>query len=187
VFDETLIAEAGRRLLEAAPPGTRVILFGSHARGDAGKYSDLDFLVIEPSVDDVIDESVRLRRTLRGLGVCADVIVVSEREAEELVGIDEVSDAIIGFHAQQAVEKSLKAVLAFRGVDYPYSHDIDGLIELSQNNGIEVPQELPDADHLSPFSVGALYGGPEPTHVDRDRALAWATTGVEWAGGLIHG
>jgi hypothetical protein len=33
VFDETVIAEAGRRLLEAAPPRTRVILFGSHARG----------------------------------------------------------------------------------------------------------------------------------------------------------
>jgi predicted nucleotidyltransferase len=82
VFDETVIAEAGRRLSEAAPPGTRVILFGSHARGHAGKYSDLDFLVIEPFVDDLIDESVRLRRTLRGLGVFADVIVVSEGEAE---------------------------------------------------------------------------------------------------------
>jgi HEPN domain-containing protein len=103
-----------------------------------------------------------------------------------LVEIDEVSDAIIGFHAQQAVEKSLKAVLALRGVDYPYSHDIDGLIELSQSNGIEVPEELADADHLSPFSVGALYGGPEPTYVDRDRALAWATSAVTWAGGLIE-
>jgi uncharacterized protein len=87
VFDETVIAEAGRRLSEAAPAGTRVILFGSHARGDAGKYSDLDFLVIEPSVDDVIDESVRLRRTLRGLGVFADVIVVSEVEAEASAGL----------------------------------------------------------------------------------------------------
>jgi uncharacterized protein len=80
VFDDAVIAEAGRRLSEAAPPGTRVILFGSHARGDARKYSDLDFLVIEPSLEDAVEESVRLRRTLRGLGVFADVIVVSERE-----------------------------------------------------------------------------------------------------------
>ena len=83
VFDETLIAEAGRRLLRAAPARTRVILFGSHARGDAGPHSDLDFLVVEPSVEDATEESVRLRRTLRGLGLFADVIVVSEREAEK--------------------------------------------------------------------------------------------------------
>jgi uncharacterized protein len=60
-----------------------VIFFGSHARGDAGPGSGLDFLVVEPSVDDRIEESVRLRRTLRGLGLFADVLVVSDREAEE--------------------------------------------------------------------------------------------------------
>jgi predicted nucleotidyltransferase len=82
VFEDAVIAEAGRRLSAAAPPRTRVILFGSHARGEASRHSDLDFLVIEPSVDDVVKESVRLRRTLRGLDVFADVVVVSENEAE---------------------------------------------------------------------------------------------------------
>jgi predicted nucleotidyltransferase len=82
MFDEATISEAARRLADAAPPSTRVILFGSHARGEAGKHSDLDLLVVEPTVDDPIEESVRLRRTLRGLGLFADVIVVSEDEAE---------------------------------------------------------------------------------------------------------
>ena len=82
MFDETLIAEAGRRLVAAAPHA-RVILFGSHARGDAGPASDLDFLVVEPSVADPVEESVRLRGTLRGLGLFADVVVVTEQEAEE--------------------------------------------------------------------------------------------------------
>lgn len=82
VFDETLIAEAARRLSGAAPEA-RVILFGSHARGDAGPRSDLDFLVVEPMVEDATEESIRLRRTLRGLGLFADVIVVSEHEAEK--------------------------------------------------------------------------------------------------------
>ena len=82
MFDEVLIAEAARRLSDAAPRA-RVILFGSHARGDAGPGSDLDFLVVEPAVSDPAEESVRLRRTLRGLGLFADVVVVSEREAEE--------------------------------------------------------------------------------------------------------
>ena len=82
VFDDAVIAEAGRRLLEAAPPRTRVILFGSHARGEAGKHSDLDFLVIEPEVEDVIEETYLLRCTLNGLDVFADLVVVSEDEAE---------------------------------------------------------------------------------------------------------
>lgn len=59
-----------------------MILFGSHARGDPGPDSDLDFLVIEAEVPDVLDEAVRLRRCLRGLGVPADVIVVSTREVD---------------------------------------------------------------------------------------------------------
>ena len=81
MFDESVIEEAGRRLSEAAPEA-RVILFGSHARGDAGPRSDLDFLVIEPSVEDVIEETYQLRSTLRGMLVAADIIVVSEDEAK---------------------------------------------------------------------------------------------------------
>jgi predicted nucleotidyltransferase len=83
VFDDAVIQEAGRRMLEAAPPGSRVILFGSHARGQAGENSDLDFLVIEPEVEDRGKESVRLYRTLNGLEVWADVIVVSEESVRE--------------------------------------------------------------------------------------------------------
>jgi predicted nucleotidyltransferase len=82
VIDEATITEAGRRLSNAAP-GARVVLFGSHARGEAGPRSDLDFLVVEPEVDNVAAESVRLGRALRGLGVTADVIVVSERDAQD--------------------------------------------------------------------------------------------------------
>ncbi len=83
MFDEAVIEEAGRRLLAAAPAQTRVILFGSHARGEAGKHSDLDFLVIEPEVENWASESVRLGRTLKGMLVPADIIVVSEESVRE--------------------------------------------------------------------------------------------------------
>lgn len=81
MFDDSTIAEAGRLLREAAPSDTRVVLFGSHARGDAGKHSDLDFLVIEPSVENVIEETYRLRQALTELDVFVDLVVVSEAEA----------------------------------------------------------------------------------------------------------
>ncbi len=83
VFDDAVIREAGRRILRASPPGSRVILFGSHARGEAGEHSDLDFLVIEPSVHNAARESVRLRKALKGMLVAADIIVVSEESVRE--------------------------------------------------------------------------------------------------------
>ncbi len=79
---EALIAEAARRLSEAAPDA-RVIVFGSHARGDARPDSDLDLLVIEPEVEQRRAESARLRRALRSLEVALDVVVVSAAHADE--------------------------------------------------------------------------------------------------------
>lgn len=81
VVDETLVAEAGHRLA-AASPGAQVILFGSHARGEAGPHSDVDFLVIEPEVANEAEESVRMHRTLRDLRMPATVIVVSREYAD---------------------------------------------------------------------------------------------------------
>ncbi|HTZ62686.1 MAG TPA: nucleotidyltransferase domain-containing protein [Solirubrobacteraceae bacterium] len=76
-----MIAEAAGRLAAAAPQA-QVFLCGSHARGNAGPDSDLDFLVVEPTVDDPVEESVRLRRALRDLDLFADVVVVSEHEVQ---------------------------------------------------------------------------------------------------------
>jgi uncharacterized protein len=73
-----LIQEAARRILQAAPPDTRLVLFGSAARGEMNEHSDLDFLVIEPTVTDPIRESARLDMTLRGMLVPTDIIVVSQ-------------------------------------------------------------------------------------------------------------
>jgi uncharacterized protein len=82
MFDESLIEEIGRRLAKASPPQSRVVLFGSRARGDERSDSDVDVLVIEPAVGDPIQESVRLRRSLRGLGVPIAVLVVAQEEAD---------------------------------------------------------------------------------------------------------
>jgi predicted nucleotidyltransferase len=81
MIDEATITEAGRRI-SAAAPGSKVILFGSHARKvDVDAQSDVDLLVIEPEVANPAEESVRLRRTLKGLRVPVDVIVVDEDRA----------------------------------------------------------------------------------------------------------
>jgi len=83
VVSEELIKNAGERLIEAANKPAKVVLFGSHAQGDARPDSDLDLLVIERKLDDRNAEFIRLRRSLRGLGVPVDLIVVSEDNVAE--------------------------------------------------------------------------------------------------------
>jgi HEPN domain-containing protein len=57
-----------------------------------------------------------------------------------------VSDAIVAFHAQQAVEKSLNAVLASVGVGFPFTRNLAALFQLCENAGVDVPAELEEAD-----------------------------------------
>jgi predicted nucleotidyltransferase len=82
VIAADLIDEAAQRIAAAAP-GARVVLFGSHARGEAGPHSDVDLLVIEPNVADQFGEIVRLQRVLAPLRLPADIVVVSEEHASE--------------------------------------------------------------------------------------------------------
>ena len=76
------IAEAVRRIVELAHP-VRVIVFGSQARGDAGRDSDLDLVVIERDVSDRFAEMVRLRKAMRGLILPVDILVIGESDFDE--------------------------------------------------------------------------------------------------------
>jgi predicted nucleotidyltransferase len=60
---ETLHA-AAERLAAAASAPTRVILFGSYARGTAEEGSDVDLMVIERDIPDRAAEYLRLREAL---------------------------------------------------------------------------------------------------------------------------
>ncbi len=87
MIDEETIAEAGRRLAAAAPPGAQVILFGSHARGDADRHSDLDFLVIEPEVESVTKDVVVIdeEKARRRAKVAGTLVERALREGRVLV------------------------------------------------------------------------------------------------------
>lgn len=81
------ILEAGRTLAATASSPATVILFGSHARGEAGDDSDVDFLVVEDELSDQIREYVRLRKALFGLGSAVEILVISREQAEARRGV----------------------------------------------------------------------------------------------------
>ena len=74
------IQQAVKRLVVAAKP-SKIILFGSYARGDATEDSDLDLMVIEQEVANKFDEMVRLRNVMGDMGVGVDLLVYSDGEA----------------------------------------------------------------------------------------------------------
>lgn len=79
MISEQIIQQAVQRVVEAAAP-SRVIVFGSHARGDATAGSDLDLLVVEPEVHNIGAEMVRLHKALWPLNIPVDLLVCSEAD-----------------------------------------------------------------------------------------------------------
>jgi HEPN domain-containing protein len=69
----------------------------------------------------------------------------------------EVSDNIWGFHAQQAVEKCLKALLATQDVDFPFSHRLYELADLLAERRRPLPAEFAILLDLTPFAVEMRY------------------------------
>lgn len=82
MLDEQTIQAAVTRLIAAATSPSRIILFGSYARGVADSGSDLDILVIERDISDLAEEYMRLRDALGRLapGVGVDLLVYREGE-----------------------------------------------------------------------------------------------------------
>lgn len=81
MMDERVFQRAIARIVAIAQP-SRVILFGSHGRGDADEDSDIDLMVIKPTIENRGEEMVRLYQAVSDIGTGVDVLVYSEAEYE---------------------------------------------------------------------------------------------------------
>jgi HEPN domain-containing protein len=106
--------------------------------------------------------------------------------AEALDKEERVSDSPVGFHAQQAVEKALKAVIASCDQEFPFTHDLGLLMQLCEDAGLELPVGLAEADHLTPYAAAIRYGLGDPQAVTPESAIRWAGFAIEWAETEIH-
>jgi HEPN domain-containing protein len=74
-----------------------------------------------------------------------------------LAGNSEIDDESVGFHAQQAIEKWIKAVMASRGLPEERTHDLAGLLDILEAAEIEAPPGADWLDFLTVFAVPLRY------------------------------
>jgi uncharacterized protein len=79
VIDEALLREITRRIVEGVHP-RRVILFGSHARGNARPDSDLDILVEMESSETRMERKKRVRSLFHDRWWPMDILVYTPAE-----------------------------------------------------------------------------------------------------------
>ncbi|MBM3268922.1 MAG: HEPN domain-containing protein [Candidatus Sericytochromatia bacterium] len=96
---------------------------------------------------------------------------------------DEVMLEALSFHAQQAAEKALKAVLVKVGVAFPFTHDLAVLVGLVSETVEGWDAALDEVATLTDYAVLTRYlGAEEPVTEDElaaaivlaERVVAWA-------------
>lgn len=102
-------------------------------------------------------------------------------------GKDGILSEQVCFHAQQACEKALKAVLLFKGLEVPFVHDLEALLEIGKRGGLRMPHDVREAGLLSPYAVEARYPGYEEEirSADVDQAVRVAECVVAWASVML--
>lgn len=94
----------------------------------------------------------------------------------------DIDDASVGFHAQQATEKRLKAVMASRGLAFEKKHDLGRLLELLKRAGVELPSDSDSIDTLTSYAVEPRYGDLlDPGSLDRGAVIDLVDRVGEWA------
>ena len=80
MLDQETMDDIIRRIVEVAQP-EKIILFGSAARGDMNRHSDVDLLIVKEGVD-AFDLMGQIYRKLHGVGAAVDAIVADPADVE---------------------------------------------------------------------------------------------------------
>ena len=87
------------------------------------------------------------------------------------------------FDAQQAAEKAIKAVMIAREIEFPYVHDLGGLLTLLEKTGEIVPEAIRTAVSLATYATAYRYPnvGTPVTEQEHWEAITIAEAVVRWA------
>jgi HEPN domain-containing protein len=91
----------------------------------------------------------------------------------------------VGFHAQQAAEKYVKAFLAHHQCAFPKTHDIDELLDRAATVDRAFAESLRTAVALNPYAVDERYPGDYPDMTENE--VMEALTLARLVRDAIHG
>jgi len=111
----------------------------------------------------------------------------SHRIVLDHVGLDPtIADRIVGFHAQQAIEKLIKAVLSDNQIVYPRVNDLDRLLHLLEAEQITQPPGAQQLGSLTPWATHLRYEDPpEPISLDRRATVTLVDDVAAWASAVM--
>lgn len=104
---------------------------------------------------------------------------------EKLSDDPDVPDDVIGFHAQQALEKLLKAALAHAGIAPPRIHHLGKLLSLLVDAGKTPPVSADEARVMIPWAVEFRYDDVLEERLDRSASRAAVEKMRAWVDGLL--
>ncbi|MBI2940396.1 MAG: HEPN domain-containing protein [Chloroflexi bacterium] len=86
------------------------------------------------------------------------------------------------FDAQQAAEKSFKALILYRGLVFPYTHDLAELLTILLQAGEGVPEGARQAGRLTRYALVTRYPflSPPVTRQEHEDAVGIAEAVVRW-------
>ncbi len=92
------------------------------------------------------------------------------------------------FHAQQAAEKAIKGVMIHVGVEPPFIHDINRLLNILAPT-LSFPEAVSASAGLTPYAAISRYPGDVVVigATEWQEAVALARAVVEWAESVIEG
>lgn len=92
--------------------------------------------------------------------------------AVHLLGQDGRFREVIAFHAQQAAEKYLKALLVQHQIPFPKTHDVGRLLDLLATTDPLAVASLREVDALTPFGVETRYPSDSPELLPGEEQVA---------------
>ena len=109
------------------------------------------------------------------------------KRAERGAEFDDWEDALD--HLQQAVEKSLKALLVLKNSEIPRTHRIDVLLKVLKDLGFKIEQDILSAQILTQYIFTTRY--PDDyvpvSKEEYEEAYEIALKVYKWAKGIIEG
>jgi hypothetical protein len=111
----------------------------------------------------------------RPIDLARHFLALADRDIRALrkwVDDPEIDEATVGFLAQQAIEKSLKATLALYNRAFRRTHDLVELLDILADAQASLPPHADSLDELNPYAVEFRYGTAQYAPLLRHPALA---------------